>query len=83
MKQQKQEEKASQKASREAARVLLKLEKERLRTGKDVSSRGPSIDRSVSRPLIMRRHASILLRYSLLGRQTAHWLHCGRPKNFL
>ncbi len=60
MKQQRQEEKASQKASREAARVLLKLEKERLRTGKDDSSRGISLDRSGSRPIIMRRCALTL-----------------------
>ena len=57
MKQQRQEEKASQKASREAARVLLKLEKERLRTGTDISGRGLSIDRMGSRPLSMRRRA--------------------------
>ena len=56
MKQQKQEEKASQKASKEAARVLLKLEKERVRTGKE-GSRTPSMEWSASRPLAMRRHA--------------------------
>ena len=58
MKQQRQEEKASQKASKEAARVLLKLEKERLKIGKE-GSRTPSMDWSASRPLAMRRHVPI------------------------
>ena len=58
MKQQKQEEKASQKASKEAARVLLKQEKERLKVEKG-SSRTPSMDRSGSRPLLMKRQGSV------------------------
>ena len=54
MKQQKQEEKAS----KEAARVLLKQEKERLKVEKS-SSRTPSMDRSGSRPLFMKRQAQV------------------------
>lgn len=70
MKAQRQEEKASQKASKETAKALLKLEKERLKTERG-GSRTPSLDRSGSRPLLMKRQGPSPLQHMHVLRKEA------------